>query len=1051
MTQSGGTEIPGIAKLTWPTGRGSKRSRKQACIKPGRPLISMTFPTDIGSDNMQLVYDILKDHNIVFKDDQKVERRYQRPTPVWDWIDTSAAEYNKASSDTDSIGWFEDMLTLDSRQIHLPFSVRYQLEVCISQNILSEFTMTREFLLRLLRMREAAATQLLEQVATCKRAYADPMDIFSITYAKGVTNSKIPAYCCFMRTARITPTTIYYNTPTVDISNRVTRRYREHADRFLRVRFTDEKSRGRIMPTPTSSDDEIFTRGDRHYEFLAFGNSQFREHGAYFFASTPHLKASQIRGWMGQFSHIKNVARHAARIGQCFSTTRAVVGCPVEVKKCDEISRNGQCFSDGVGKISRFLAQMTTEELKFQTIAGRYPCAFQFRLGGSKGMLVVSDDPQPKEVHIRPSQDKFPSDHTGLEIIRHSQYSPASLNRQLILVLSSLGIPDAIICKKLRGMLEDLDVAMENHHGAIETLNKLIDPNQITASLAHVLECGFRREKEPFINSVVALWKSWHMKSVKEKARIVINQGASLLGCIDEIGVLKGHFDKKIPRGNASYDERVAALPEIFVQIDLKHKDRADTFQIIEGICIVARNPSLHPGDIRVVRAVNRPELKNLHNVVVFPQTGDQVITSMCSGGDLDGDDYTVIWDQDLIPKDWFVKPMKYTSRKAPDFNGNVTVNEIISFFVTYMKNDSLPRIAHAHMALADRLENGVLEKKCMQLAQLHSDAVDYNKTGAVAIMTRDLEPRLWPHFMEKKHKRPEQIYHSEKILGQLYDAVEVPDYAPNLSLPFDERVLNSPYAPASLKWTELATQLKSEYDAAIRRVMAQYEIQTEFEVWSSFVLGHNQLCRDYNLSEELGRKNSILQDGVRQQCYDKVGSRTMESMAPFVVAAYRVTSEEVKVALQEGANNKGQTKFDDAESVDSEDLDSSPQTPLISFPWIFKDILCQIVQGRIKVQNPDNAELDTGKMYSHADVIAVLDELQKSPESGVIEEGSIWKNVAATGGSDPERDSDPGSKVSDKDLHTGERNDIVEAEDVSKTNLPAVEKLLSLIGETDA
>lgn len=1018
---------------------------------------------------MQLFQGILKDHNITFKDGQKITKVNERLTPVWGLIDAEEFQSAPASMSVGSFDWFGDMCTLETPQIILPFSTRYQLEVCISQNFLSEFTLNREFLQRLIRLGEEQGTRLLEHVATQKRTYSDPMQIFSIKSLKGVSRSKIPTYCCYMRTARITPTTIYYNTPTVDISNRVTRRYREHADRFLRVRFTDEKSRGRINSSSTNTEDEIFTRvwrtlkngiviGDRHYEFLAFGNSQFREHGAYFFASLPYLTASHIRAWMGQFSHIRNVAKHASRIGQCFSTTRAVVGCPVETKPCDEVYRNGNCFSDGVGKISTFLAQMTMNELKVKTPTGTCPSAYQFRLGGSKGMLVVSDDPNPKEIHIRPSQLKFNTEHSGLEIIRCSQFSVATLNRQLILVLSALGIPDEKIRRKLNMMLENFENAMQNDGKAIELLQRFIDPNQVTLSLAQMVSNGFRRTNEPFVNSLLALWKSWHLKHVKEKARIVIDKGANLLGCLDEAGVLKGHFNAKIPASNASYEEKLAGLPEIFVQIS--HLDEPSELKIIEGICILARNPSLHPGDIRVVRAVNRPELRHLSDVVVFPQTGDKDIASMCSGGDLDGDDYFVIWDQDLIPKDWFVTPMEYTSRKAPDLPRDVTVHDITSFFVTYMKNDSLPRIAHAHMALADRLYNGVLESKCIRLAQLHSDAVDYNKTGATATMTRDLEPHMWPHFMEKRNKRPEQIYHSEKILGQLYDAVQVPDFTPNLNLPFDSRILNSPLVPASLQWTDLATQLKAEYDAAMRRVMAQYDIKTEFEVWSAFVLSHNQLCRDYNVHEELGRMTSILRDGFRQQCYDKVSNRSMESFAPFVVAMYRITSEEVKLSLQEIENNKVLPRLDDDESINSNETDTPPLAPLISFPWIFQDILGKVAHGQIKAQDPNDKVAEVGKMYSHDEVVQILDKVQNCAGKGVIiEESSIWKDSAPgiepgwlTGDSDSSKDADSGTETSDKEANSGdEPGEEIFASDPASKDMPcALDRLLALTENTD-
>ena len=43
--------------------------------------------------------------------------------------------------------------------------------------------------------------------------------------------------------------------------------------------------------------------------FSLFGNSQFREHGAYFFAPLPNLTAANIRAWMGHFNDIRNVAK----------------------------------------------------------------------------------------------------------------------------------------------------------------------------------------------------------------------------------------------------------------------------------------------------------------------------------------------------------------------------------------------------------------------------------------------------------------------------------------------------------------------------------------------------------------------------------------------------------------------------------------------------------------------------------------------------------------------------------------------------------------------
>ncbi|KAJ5154575.1 uncharacterized protein N7500_010014 [Penicillium coprophilum] len=961
------------------------------------------------SHYLKRVEDIFKDYNIIIKDGNHFVEKPDRPVPVWNWIDFSESKSNKASTLLQDLG--------DQNYLHLPFRVRYQLEVCLSQGFLSEFTITRDFVEKLKDLGDDQATRLLEFVATEKKQYLDPMKIFDLKFFKGVTDSKIPNYCCFMHTARVTPTTIYYNTPTVDISNRVVREWSNKGapGRFLRVRFTDERTEGRINSSLGDSNDEVFTRvkrtlangitiGGRHYEFLAFGNSQFREHGAYFFAPDAGVSAATIRAWMGQFNHIRNVAKYAARLGQCFSTTRAFTGSSVQTVPCGEVIRNGFIFSDGVGKMSKFLAQMVTSQHKIKTLTGDPPSAFQFRLGGAKGMLVVSPDPLPQEVHLRPSQQKFETNQAGLEIIRWSQFSLATLNRQLILVLSALDIPDEVFHNKLNSMLGGFHRAMRNDLKAIQLLQKYIDPNQTTLTLAQMVSDGFRRHDEPFANTVLELWKSWHLKHLKEKAKIAIDQGANLLGVMDETGVLKGYYRSALPRRKASYAEKLAALPEIFVQIC--RLDGGDEYEVIEGLCILARNPSLHPGDIRVVRAVNKPELQSLRDVVVLPQTGDQDIASMCSGGDLDGDDYLVIWDPDLIPAKWFVECMDYKGSKAPDLDHDVTVDEITSFFVTYMKNDCLPRIAHAHLAWADRLPKGVWEEKCIRLAQLHSDAVDYNKSGAHARMARSLDPRFWPHFMEKRFKRPSSIYKSTKILGQLYDAVVTPDFVPKLEKPFDSRILESPLAPESEAYMEYARELKAEFDMNMRQIMAQYEINTEFEVWSTFVLRHGFVIRDYKMQEDLGRIVGTLRRGFRHQCYDKVG-RHGGNIPALVIAMYRVTQEQVAAALE--ARRKEALQRADFSVVEV----NSTELPLISFPWIFPDILGDVATGRAR-QGPVSdgaAGGDSGKpigdgvVYTHRQILKIVEGMDEDLKPKEADENIKPKAEASSASAPPHQE----------------------------------------------
>jgi RNA-dependent RNA polymerase len=415
---------------------------------------------------------------------------------------------------------------------------------------------------------------------------------------------------------------------------------------------------------------------------------------------------------MGNFSHISVVARYAARLGQCFSTTRAINGLVrPDIVEIPDIKRNGYCFTDGVGKISPFLAQMIAAELGLRIDIAPAPSAFQFRLGGCKGILVVSPDAKDKEVHIRRSQEKFTATYNGLEIIRCSRFCCATLNRQTITILSSLGVRDEVLLKMLSEQLSNYQDAMSNNTLALSLLSRYIDDNRMTISIASMILNGFMTESEPFVLSLLDLWRAWSIKLLKEKARLIVENGAFVLGCVDEKEILRGYT--RPATGETLTKEH---LPQIFIQVP--DKNDPNQYNVVEGICLVGRNPSLHPGDLRVVQAVNVPALHHLRNVVVFPQTGERDVPSMCSGGDLDGDDYFVIWDEALLPqpREWNCDPMSYAAPAPKALRRPVEVADLKKFFVKYMKNDALPTIAHAHLAQADYLYHSIKDPKCTYL-----------------------------------------------------------------------------------------------------------------------------------------------------------------------------------------------------------------------------------------------------------------------------------------------------------------------------------------------
>ena len=819
----------------------------------------------------------------------------------------------------------------------LPYTVRYQLDVCVSIGLLSEYSMDQKFFDRLSSLSEKDASLVLENLIASDMSYSDASTIFdSLKLLKPRKPLKIPTNCILMQSATVTATTLRVHPRNVEISNRIIRQYQHYADHFLRIHFEDDEYRGnsRIYATTSSKMSEPFVRikrallkginvGGRHFEFLAWGNSQLREHGAFFFAPvTGGINASRIVAAAGEFNHETIIAKRAARLGQCFSTTTTISGRIDRVTRhdlIDDIERNGYNFSDGCGKISPLLAAQVAMQLK---IPGDVPSVFQFRLGGCKGVLAVAPDLKGRSLEVRRSQYKFPSNSEALEVIRHSEYWSAYLNRQLILVLSALEIPDKTFLDMQQNEINALRNAMDDDTAAVEALYDRVDPNRATLVLADMVQDGFRRCQEPFVMSLLYLWRAWSLKYLKDKAHIRVSGGALLLGCIDETAALKG-YSKRQPARDASSEEMANFLPEVFIQVT---EPKTGSKKVITGRCVVARNPSLHKGDIRVCMAVDKPQLRHLCDVVVLPQTGDRDISSCCSGGDLDGDDYVVSWDERLIPaaKNWFVEPFHYTPPKPVRTIKEVTQNDFIQFFHQYMKNDFLGTIATAHLVWAD--DEGIESEQCLELVGLHSMAVDYPKSGVPAKMRTGLVPLERPHFMERKGGK---TYHSRKILGRLYDKVEKVKFVPQYDNAFDDRILKARVTDNKL--LRLAAELKESYDESLRRIMAQHEIQTEFEVWSTFCLGHSRQHKDFKFHEELGRMSRTLCESSFETIVEELGGRDHETLAPFAVAAYRLTETQLKEAKA---------------VADAEDKEYSPANmPFISFPWIFYGTLCKIAR----------------------------------------------------------------------------------------------------------
>lgn len=245
---------------------------------------------------------------------------------------------------------------------------------------------------------------------------------------------------------------------------------------------------------------------------------------------------------------------------------------------------------------------------------------------------------------------------------------------------------------------------------------------------------------------------------------------------------------------------------------------------------MICRAPAMHMGDIRRVRAVDHVRLRHLVNVIVFNVRGPRDLPNMLGGGDLDGDDYTLIWDPRFLIRN-NSPPMDYTP-SVPARVPHVTMTDVCENFVNYLKNDMLGQIANAHLAWTDILSPA--SKECIELALLHSVAVDFAKTGVPAELRLGLRPKTWPDFMGK----PEKSYTSEKILGKLFRIVDPePAFREVRQVDIERSIdVNLGQVQISSEVLELVAQVKAVYDMEIWALLLRYRL-AEAEAFCGVIL----------------------------------------------------------------------------------------------------------------------------------------------------------------------------------------------------------------------
>ncbi|KAL6212072.1 hypothetical protein ACLB2K_017294 [Fragaria x ananassa] len=732
----------------------------------------------------------------------------------------------------------------------------------------------------------------------------------------------------------ITPTKAYCLPPEVELSNRVLRKYKEVADRFLRVTFMDEGMQtmnsnvmnSYVAPIVKEITENTFPQKTkvyvrirailmngfhlcgRKYSFLAFSSNQLMDRSAWFFAEDKTISIQGIKHWMGRFTN-RNVAKCTARMGQCFSSTYATVEVPsTQVNpKLPEIVRNGYVFSDGIGRITPDLAMEVAEKLKLDRDP---PSAYQIRYGGCKGVVAC-----------------WPP--TGF------------LNRQIITLLSALDVPDEIfwtmqetMVSKLKQMLVATDVAFD-----VLTASCAEQGN----SAAIMLSAGFKPQTEPHLRGMLTCIQAAQLWGLREKTRIFVPSGRWLMGCLDELGVLE--------QGQCFVQVSMPSLENCFAKHGSRFDQTDKNLQVIKGFVVVAKNPCLHPGDIRILEAVDAPGLHHLHDCLVFPQKGHRPHTDEASGSDLDGDLYFFTWDENLIPPlKKSSQPMEYEPAEAKLSGRRVTSQDLIEFFVRNMVNENLGAICNAHVVHSDRSEYGAFDENCLKLAELAAAAVDFPKTGKIVTMPPHLKPKLYPDFMGKQDY---QSYKSNKILGRLYRKIcdaydeDVATSSEQNHVPSDVKYDMDLEVPKATDFIADAWERKCSYDSQLQGLMTQYKIMREEEI----VTGHV-----WSMPKYTSRKQGELQERLKHS-YSALKKEFRQFFEKRDTGFESLTDDQKNSFYEQKASARYQVTYHPdwvKKSLDLHGPDGPGDVVMLSFAWIAADYLARIKIKRREVSNID-------------------------------------------------------------------------------------------------
>jgi len=242
-----------------------------------------------------------------------------------------------------------------------------------------------------------------------------------------------------------------------------------------------------------------------------------------------------------------------------------------------------------------------------------------------------------------------------------------------------------------------------------------------------LLDSGFQPTQCVYLADVFLRLAAQYFSRVIRSLSVRIGRSTNLIGIADPVGVLQPG-EIQLSFSQTFHDATTQASWPYLSDMDV----------------LVARHPALRRSDVQKVRAVHRPELRHLNDVVIFPSKGPFPLAGKLQGGDYDGDTFWVCWEPRLT-RSFRNAPAPTTSADPKRFGIEVDRRALSSVshgpedidiflkesFAFRCKPAMLGVVTNGHENLS-YFENTIASPGVDALADLHDLLIDSAKNGYI-------------------------------------------------------------------------------------------------------------------------------------------------------------------------------------------------------------------------------------------------------------------------------------------------------------------------------